>query len=84
MFFWQVIAAIKGFDERMKLQAAIYDKIAIKVINGTQWAKPKNIPFEKLFPAWAETKQEQRPLTQEEIMQRSVRRLDAWADIIEY
>lgn len=79
MELWQVIAAIRGYDERMKLQAKVQDALCYKLIMGMNMGKPRMIPFEQLFPGWCE-QHEPAALTQEEIALRNARRLDAWAD----
>lgn len=79
MEFWQVRAAILGFDERIKVQAKVADALAYKLIQGLRMDKPKLLPFDRLFPGWGDNPVQQ-PLTPEQIARQNARRLAEWAD----
>lgn len=79
MYLWQAVEAIRGYDERTKRSAQIMDRIADKLIAGLNFAKPKHITFEQLFPQWAQSEQHEQ-LTPEQQAVINMRRLDAWAD----
>lgn len=75
MELWQVIAAVRGFDERMKRAALIGDALMYKVIRGVGF-KPVFVPFSKLFPQWAQPEPE-------DLTEINRQRLDEWCDVIE-
>lgn len=75
MALWQAVAAVRGFDERMKLTARIGDALVYKMIRGSGF-KPSFVPFDKLFPQWAQPEQES-------FVEANRQRLDEWCDVIE-
>ena len=80
MYLWQVMEAVRGYDERTKRSAQIMDRIADKLIAGLNFAKPKHVTFAQLFPQWAQPEQREQQITPEQQAVINMRRLDAWAD----
>lgn len=78
----QVKGAVEGFHDRIKLQAKIGDALVYKVIRGCAFDKPRLIPFDRLFPQWAD-QEKNTARSSEEIAQTNRRRLDEWCDVIE-